>query len=249
MSVEPSIINAKGDMSVNWRNWYAEQNGVTLEKARYIQIDRFFKMPEPSLKLADGKRNPMWVLWWKITQRVSTNIALKQWGAKVDGTFVKDKRRTNGVNAHLRKLDRMKGNMAIARHYPGRPYFLVKGEKIELDKRLGQGEVSIPTLVNTKLGRKALANAMAKNPMNEFPIMDALESVVPFKVFLADQGECSYNRAVNVFGYTGTEERWEQIKRNYALKLQIIYGLNYLINYNNILFGTEHAYQDLGSAY
>lgn len=129
------------------------------------------------------------------------------------------------------------------------PYFLLKGEKIELDKRLGQGEVRIPALVNTRLGRKALANAMAKSPMNEFPIMDALESVVPFKVFLADQGECSYHRAVNVFGYTGTEERWEQIKRNYALKLQIIYGLNYLINYNNILFGTEHAYQDLGSAY
>lgn len=165
MSVEPSIINAKGDMSVNWRNWYAEQNGVTLEKARYIQIDRFFKMPEPSLKLEDGKRNPMWVLWWKITKRVSTNIALKQWVAKVDGTFVKDKRRTNYLDAHLRKLQQSEDKMKTPRFYPAAPFIKLGDNSIEVDRRLGQGELSLEQLAKTNLGLKIL-NKLAERHVN-----------------------------------------------------------------------------------
>lgn len=240
LNPEPSLINADGVFSVEWRKWYLETHpGATVGLAHEIQKDRFFKMEEPPLKCDGNKRNPMWIAWYRVTKRVSTNVARRTWAHKVAGTYEPDKRIKAYTNATLNRQERKEAAMQKPRQETGDPYFLVDGKKVDLDRRLGQGRVTISTLLNTKLGRKALATVMLKGMNYESAVMEALSDVVPLKVCLAHNGDCSYDMAVNFFKYTGTEENWDRIKRNYALKLQILNGENYLINYRNILFDNE----------
>lgn len=157
---EPPLI-AKGEPNMLWRNWYSRQVGMGVEQARLVQMDRIKRMEEPSLTTASGKPNPSWVLWWRAQHNVSKNIALSICQGKIDGTYVKDKRLNLEVDGYLRKLDRQQGlakrnsSMASPRHN-NKPFIMIKDRRIEVDGRLGSGEIPLGRLCNSKLGLKEL---------------------------------------------------------------------------------------------
>lgn len=75
---EPHLIDAKGEMNtVAWSAWYRANNpSVNAMQTQYAFNERVQSLPEPELTTASGKPNPVWIKWYRLRKKVSSNVAL-----------------------------------------------------------------------------------------------------------------------------------------------------------------------------
>lgn len=71
----PRLILPNGNINPDWSKAYQEQMGVGHLEAHTQQQAAITAMAEPPLVTSKGKLNPVWVMWYKVCKRVSTNIA------------------------------------------------------------------------------------------------------------------------------------------------------------------------------
>lgn len=74
---EPILISSKGEMNtVAWSQWYRETTGATAFQAQMAFNEKVSVIPEPDITLASGKVNPVWIKWYRMRKRVSSNVAV-----------------------------------------------------------------------------------------------------------------------------------------------------------------------------
>lgn len=158
VSEELPLIS-KGEPNLLWRQQYARDNNMPVEHARMVQMDRIMKMPEPSYATSSGKVSATWTLWYRVQHNVSRNIAIRVGQSKIDGTYQGNKKLNLGLDRELRKMakeDADRKGEKRPQFFHRNPYLMLRGEKIELDGRLGDGEKTVEQLGKTKLGRSEI---------------------------------------------------------------------------------------------
>lgn len=74
---EPILITPKGEMNtVVWCAWYRAKTGCNVFKAQMVFNEKVQCMPEPELVTKSGKINKIWVKWYRMRKKVSSNVAL-----------------------------------------------------------------------------------------------------------------------------------------------------------------------------
>lgn len=130
--------------------------GIVLDHT--LNHDVVMRDREPTLPGEKDDRTD-WLLWYRVREQVSKNIAHSICVSKINGTFIQNKRRTHENDRYLRKLDKdaiKRGLPMPSPRHQHKPYLILDGEKLMLDGRLGGGEVTIERLSKTKLGRQEL---------------------------------------------------------------------------------------------
>lgn len=76
MSKEPALITAKGSLNVgSWTKWYMATYNVSYLRAHKVFNENVQGMPEPAMADANGKPNPVWVTWYRLKKKVSSNVS------------------------------------------------------------------------------------------------------------------------------------------------------------------------------
>lgn len=75
---EPILISSKGELNtVLWSAWFRANNPeMTALHAQYAFNERIQNLPEPNITTSSGKISAIWVKWYRIRKRVSTNVAV-----------------------------------------------------------------------------------------------------------------------------------------------------------------------------
>jgi len=74
---EPILISSKGEMNTQaWCAWHRETFKSTVHRAQMAFNEKVQCMPEPEMILKGNKVNPVWVKWYRMRKKVSTNVAI-----------------------------------------------------------------------------------------------------------------------------------------------------------------------------
>jgi len=74
---KPALITPKGSLNVGpWTKWCMHVKGMEYLQAHRLFNERVRDMPEPALANAEGKPSPVWVTWYRIRNKVSSNVAI-----------------------------------------------------------------------------------------------------------------------------------------------------------------------------
>lgn len=74
---EPILISPKGEMNtVVWCAWHREKFKSTVIRAQMAFNEKIQGMPEPEMILKGNKVNPVWIKWYRMRKKVSSNVAV-----------------------------------------------------------------------------------------------------------------------------------------------------------------------------